>query len=126
MSNDSILAIKDILNEYSSDIQDAITQEAIAVSKKGVAELKNNSPKNTGKYRKGWRVKTEKGKGYVSCVIHNATNWQLTHLLEKPHAIRNQFGSWGTSIPKPHIAPVEQQCVSEYKKNVERIIRNGG
>ena len=124
--HNSILDVKEILDDYSSDIQEAITNEAQAIAKKGVAELKNTSPKHTGKYRKGWRVKTEKGQGFVECTIHNATNWQLTHLLEHPHVIRNKFGTWGTSTPKVHIAPVEQMCVSEYQKNVERIIKNGG
>ena len=122
MAYDNILDIKEILNDYSLDIQDAITQEAQNVAKKGVAELKNTSPKRTGKYRKGWRVKTDKGKGFVECTIHNATSWQLTHLLEKPHALRGG----GFSRPQVHIAPVEQQCVSEYQKNVENIIKNGG
>lgn len=122
MANDSILDVKEILNEYSNDIQEAITNEAQNVAKKGVAELKNTSPKRTGKYRKGWRVKTTKGKGKVECIIYNGTAWQLTHLLEKPHALRNGR----TSRPQVHIAPVEQQCISEYQKNVENIVRNGG
>ena len=120
--HNNILDIHEILNEYSQDIQDAITNEAQVVAKKGVAELKNKSPKRTGKYRKGWRVQTEKGRGYVDCTIHNATDYQLTHLLEKPHALRNGR----TSTPQVHIAPVEQQCVSEFEKNVEMIIKNGG
>ena len=120
--HNSILDIKEILNEYSDDIQEAITKNAQEVAKKGVAELKNTSPKRTGEYRKGWRVKTDKGRGYVECTIHNATNYQLTHLLEKPHALRNGR----TSRPQVHIAPVEQQCISEYQKNVENIIKNGG
>lgn len=126
MRNTSILDIKEILNEYSCDIQEAITEEAQTIAKKGVAELKNNSPKKSGKYRKGWRVKTTKGANYVECVIHNATEWQLTHLLEKPHVIRNKYGTWGTSTPQVHIEPVEKKCISEYEKNVEKIIKNGG
>lgn len=122
MANKGVLEIVDILNDYSQDIQDGITEEAQRVAKKGVSELKNSSPKRTGSYRKGWRVNTTKGKGYVECIIHNATNYQLTHLLEKPHALRNGR----TSTPKVHILPVEQQCVSEYERNVESIIKNGG
>ena len=117
-----VLQVIDILNEYSEDIQESITEEAQIVAKKGVAELKNKSPKRTGAYRKGWRVKTEKGKGYVSSIVHNATNYQLTHLLEKPHALRNGR----LSRPQVHIAPVEQMCVREYETNVENIIKNGG
>lgn len=117
-----VLQVVDILNEYSEDIQEGITEEAQSIAKKGVAELKNTSPKRTGDYRKGWRVKTDKGKGYVRSIIHNATNYQLTHLLEKPHALRNGR----LSRPQVHIAPVEQMCVKEYESNVETLIKNGG
>lgn len=117
-----ILDISRILNEYSYDIQEAITTEAETIAKKGANELKHTSPKRTGEYRKGWRVKTEKGRGYVDCVIHNATHYQLTHLLEKPHAKRNG----GVTTPKVHIAPVEEKCIQEYTTNVENIIKNGG
>lgn len=123
MAIKGILEINDILNEYSNDIQEAITTTAESVAKDGVSELKITSPKRTGKYRRGWRVKTEKGKGFVECVIHNATSYQLTHLLEKPHSDRT---GTRTIMPKVHIAPVEQQCVSKYEKDVENIIKNGG
>lgn len=122
MANDSILDIKDILNEYSSEIQEAITEDAQKIAKEAVSELKNTSPKRTGKYRKGWRVKTTKGNGYVECIVHNATSYQLTHLLEKPHATRNG----GRTTPKVHIAPVEEKAVKQYEKDVENIIKNGG
>lgn len=122
MAKDSIIDIVDMLNEYSQDIQDGITKKAQEVAKRGQERLKQTSPRRTGKYSKGWRVKTTKGKGYVECVIHNATDYQLTHLLEKPHATRNG----GVTTPKVHIAPVEQDCIREYELGVENIIKNGG
>ena len=122
MAKDSILNIKDILNEYSIDIQEAITKDAQDVAKEAVSELKNTSPKLTGSYRKGWRVKTDKGKGFVDCIVHNATDYQLTHLLEKPHLKRNG----GLTTPKVHIYPVEQKSVKQYETDVENIIKNGG
>ena len=122
MAKDSILDIKDILNDYSVDIQESIVKTAENVAKKGADKLKQTSPKRTGKYSKGWRVKTSKGKGEVSSTIYNATNWQLTHLLEKPHLLRNGR----LSTPKVHIYPVEQQCIKEYETEVEKVIKNGG
>lgn len=122
----SIIDIKDILDEYSSDIQEGITERAYKVAEDGKNKLRVTSPKKTGSYRKGWRVEKRHGKGYVHASIYNATDWQLTHLLEKPHAIRNQYGTWGTSKPQVHIEPVEQECIQAFEKDVEQVIKNGG
>lgn len=124
--NNSILEIKDILEEYSENIQEAIALEAERIAKMGANRLKNTSPKRTGKYAKGWKVKTTKGKNFINCTVHNSTNWQLTHLLEKPHVIRNAKGTYGISKPQVHIFPVEQRCILEYERDVENIIKNGG
>lgn len=118
----SIIDVNKILNEYSTEVQEGITAAAEEVAKQGASELKLTSPKRTGKYSKGWRVSTTKRKGYVDCIIHNATDYQLTHLLEKPHLKRNG----GITTPKVHIYPVEQKCISEFQKDVENIIKNGG
>ena len=122
MASKGILEIADILDEYSNDIQEAITERAIKVAKQGADDLKANSPKRTGDYKKGWRVKTTKGKGFVSCIIHNATNYQLTHLLEKPHLKR----TGGLTTPKVHIAPVEEKSIKQYEQEVINAIENGG
>lgn len=118
----SILDITEILNSYSDDIQESITNEVIQRAKDGKKALEATSPKNKGKYAKGWRVKTTKGSNYISCTIHNATDYQLTHLLEKGHLTRN--GKKTKAIV--HIKPVEETCIKEYEKNVEKIIKTGG
>lgn len=122
MKKNSIIDIQDMLNEYSQDIQDGITQAAEDIAKRGANELKTKSPKRTGKYSKGWRVDKRSGKGFVHATIYNATNWQLTHLLEKPHLLRNGK----KSVPKVHIEPVEQKCINDFRNEVEQIIKNGG
>lgn len=122
----SLIDINEILNEYSSDIQEGITEAAYKVAEDGKNKLKVTSPKRTGDYRKGWRVDKRHGKGFVHATIYNATDWQLTHLLEKPHAIKNQYGTWGTSKPQKHIEPVEKECNQAFEKDVEQIIKNGG
>ncbi len=122
----SLIDINTILNEYSRDIQEGITEAAYKVAEDGKNKLRVTSPKRTGSYRKGWRVDKRKGNGFVHATIYNSTNWQLTHLLEKPHVIRNQYGKWGTSKPQVHIEPVESECIQTYQRNVEQIIQNGG
>ena len=122
MKKNNLIDISNILNEYSQDIQDGITQAAEDIAKDGANELKMKSPKRTGKYSKGWRVDKRSGKGFVHTTIYNATNWQLTHLLEKPHLLRNGK----KSTPKVHIQPVEEKCINNFKKTVEKIIQKGG
>lgn len=119
--NNSILDIKDILNNYTDEIKEALVNEAEIVSKEGVNKLKATSPHKTGIYAKGWRVKNDKG----TFIIYNK-NPGLTQLLEKPHVIKNQYGTWGTSTPKVHIKPVEEECTREYLKRMEKIIQSGG
>lgn len=131
MAVKGILEVSKILNDYAYDIQDAITLEAEQVAKKGMNELKNTQTTykvRTGKYNKGWRVATTKGRGFVDCVIHNSTNYQLTHLLEKGHDWVGRDGTRKKNAAKPyvHIAPVEEKCVKEYQQGVETIIKNGG
>lgn len=128
----SILDISDILNEYSHDIQDAITEEAIKIAKEGQSKLQSTSPKNKkntshkGRYAKGWRVKTEKGRGYVNCIIYNATDWQLTHLLEKGHKLTRNGKKIGVVGAKKHIEPVHDEVCQTFETRTEKIIKNGG
>lgn len=111
--------ISNILKDYSNAIYDEIKQASINIAKSGATKLKQTSPKKTGKYRKGWRVKTYEGIYNIMNVIYNSTNWQLTHLLEHPHLKRNG----GKTTPKIHIYPVEQECIKEFEKECIDIIK---
>ena len=121
-NNIDFSAVNEILNEYSKDVQEGITERAIQIAEKGKNDLKVTSPRKTGSYSKGWRVDKRQGKGFVHATIYNATDWQLTHLLEKPHLLRNGK----RSTPKVHIAPVEEKCIAQFQNDVEQIIENGG
>lgn len=127
---DSILDVKAILNEYSKDIQDGIVKIAQSVAKEDAKKLRDTRDTykvRSGKYNKGWAVKTEKGRNTISCIVHNKTNYQLTHLLEKGHKIIGRNGSVvGQSRAFPHIAPVEEISNREYEQEVARLIESGG
>jgi hypothetical protein len=126
--SNSILDINDLLDGYCDDIQTLIQEEAKRIADEGVKELKATSPvnkKNTtkkGSYKRGWRVKNQSGRGHAHYIIHNATNYQLTHLLEKPHATRNG----GETRPIVHIKPVDDFVAKEYLRRVENGIKKGG
>ena len=120
-SDELDVVISSILNAYSDDVKDLIIESAKEVGEQGKEKLKKTSPRRTGNYRKGWRVKTREGATFVHCTIHNATHYRLTHLLEKGHL--NRDGS--RTKPKIHIAPVEKYVQDEYIKRVENGIKGG-
>lgn len=104
------------LNIYTNEVQAKVKLTQEELGKEAVQKLKKDSPKLTGSYRKGWRLKKEKDR----VIVHNATDYQLTHLLEKGHANRDG----GRTPPQVHIAPVEEKVVDEYIQRVERDIQS--
>lgn len=100
---------------YTREVEEEVEVSKVEVAKNAVDELRQKSPKLTGDYRKGWRVK----KVGNNVVIHNKTDYQLTHLLEKGHA-----KAGGGRVPaKVHIAPVEERAVNDYLERVERAVQ---
>ena len=104
--------IKKILDDYELEVIDDLDKAAFATAKLGVKELKSTSPRSKrakgGAYAKSWGYKKEKMPfGYTSYTIHNRKHYQLTHLLENGHLIKNKHGSYGRTKPIPHIKPVE-------------------
>ena len=112
-----------ILDEYSKEVKD-VTNDAInTVSKESVSKLKSTSPKKSGKYARGWTVRKEGGTGGINTVtVHNRV-YQLTHLLENGHIVRNKKGPYGRANGIKHIAPVEEWACSELPLEIERKLK---
>ena len=120
-------AIMDILQEFEGVTDEAVEKGVSETAKKAVKELRNAHPSGSGKYgswdkkyNKGWKVmQTKRDKKYhKKATIHNATDYQLTHLLEKGHAKVNG----GRTQAFPHIAPVAEKCENELVNNITKNI----
>jgi len=109
-----------LLDEFSKEVQQAMDDSITKVSKESAQKLKSTSPKKTGHYARGWRVKKE---GKNGAIVHNATDYQLTHLLENGHVIRNKSGTYGRVRPIKHIKPVEEWANNELPAEIERRIK---
>ena len=113
-----------ILDEYSERVRNVSRVAVQRVGRESVKKLRNVSPKRTGSYARGWRLKTLKMSGNVTdVVVHNATDYSLTHLLEKGHVIRNKKGTFGRAPAHPHIKPVEEWANNELPAEIERELR---
>lgn len=107
--------IAKILREYSDEIEVGMLQARDGISKETAKNLKKTSPNKTGDYRKGWRVSDINGKK----IIHNKTEYRLTHLLENGHA---KVGG-GRVAPRVHIRPAEEKAIKEYIEATENLIK---
>ena len=110
------------LDEYAD-----VTTEQVkkAVRKAGNTvrkEIQQNAPKNTGDYAKSWVVKKVRESSHtLELVVHSKNRYQLTHLLEFGHCLRNG----GRTRAMPHIAPAEEKGIEQLEKMIDRDIRNG-
>ena len=116
-------AISAVLEEYRTEVERGTKEAVREVAKAGVTALKQTSPKNTGKYAKGWTSKVEEGRLGAEAVIYNAAKPGLAHLLEKSHVMRNGTGrTFGMSTPHVHIEPVEQMLNEDFENRIRVVI----
>jgi hypothetical protein len=119
--DDLAAEIAKILGSYGTKIQEETNKKAEEIATKTAEILKETSPQRTGDYAKGWDTTTnKKTRSEVNCVVHNKTDWQLTHLLEKSHILRNGK----RSKAQKHIKPAETQAIKDFEKAVEEVIQN--
>lgn len=107
------------LKEYTEEVTEGMEKAKEDEAKKGAKTLRATSPvgkrKRRRRYRQGWRAK-QFGTAWA---VYNATDYQLTHLLEKGHALVNG----GRTSAIVHIAPVEDQVIIGYEKQLEKVIK---
>lgn len=114
------IQMKEILDEFSDKVNDVLEKAANQTADESVEKLQNTSPRKSGSYASGWRVK-KLSKGDV--VVHNATDYQLTHLLENGHVIRNKKGTYGRTNGIKHIKPVETWGNKEFQRKIEEGLK---
>ena len=120
-------AIEDILTEYGNDFAKATQEAVFKVSKIAQQEVKAASPvrkygKRKGRYKKGWTTKEETvSRVRTDVIIHNRTDYQLTHLLEKGHVLVRGGRKRGRVPARVHIAPVEEHAIKNMEEAIEKI-----
>ena len=121
-------AIEKILNDYDRDVEHNVKEITHKVAQAGAKEVQSRSASTqfakkhshrTGKYARGWTTKSESGRLTVEEVIYNKDRYQIAHLLEHGHALRNG----GRKAGVPHIAPVEQEIIRNYEEQIISVIK---
>lgn len=119
-------ALMNELENYAGAVTENADEAVNITAKEAVKELKNANPSGSGKYgswhdyNKSWTIKynTVDKRYHRGATIHNKSYYQLTHLLEKGHAL----AQGGRAKAYPHIAPVAEKADLElYKRIVQGI-----
>jgi ElaB/YqjD/DUF883 family membrane-anchored ribosome-binding protein len=117
--DDLAKTVEQTLSDYADDVNDIVRQEIKDAGKEAVKELKEKSPKRTGKYAKRWQSTVQKETAVgAEVVVHNKI-YGLTHLLEKGHAKRGG----GRVAGIPHIAPVEEEITGKLSGEIEKELK---
>jgi len=116
-------AVDKILTEYFDEVETEATRLVSEVAAETTAKLQGTSPRNSGKYAKGWRIKQgKKAKARNEVEIYN-TRYQLTHLLEHGHVKVVHGHVLGFTAARPHIAKAEQEAIDKLLKGIEEAAK---
>lgn len=118
--NDMADAIMKGLEDYAKlateDMKEAVKHASTTVRK----EIKANAPQDTGRYAKSWTArKVSETSQSLTMVVHSKNRYQLAHLLEHGHALRNG----GRYNGKVHIAPAEQKGIKQLEEEIEKALK---
>ena len=107
------------LSQYTAEVAEEVKRACKDVSKELTDNIKRDSPVKTGDYKKGWKAKVAfEDKNNIRITTYNATDYQLTHLLEFGHVKQNG----GRVEGKPHIRPNEEKAKTELVKRIEKAV----
>lgn len=111
------------LIEYSDMATDELKKEVKNTANSIKKDIQANAPVGaTGKYSKSWSVKNQKETSFsIELVIHSKNRYQLAHLLEKGHVLRQG----GRVSARPHISPAEKKGIRELEESITRKLKNG-
>lgn len=113
-------AIYETIDRYFSGIETEANRLVAETAVETVQDLEAHSPRDTGKYAKGWVIyQTARGKKNNEVEVVNK-RYQLTHLLEYGH-IKNVHGHiLGFTDGHPHIRNAEQRAITKLLNGIRR------
>lgn len=128
-------AVSEILSIYSSEVTQNAKEAVTQTADDTVDLLKETSPRENPsfprmvpkktKYYEGWTATTRYESALERRVaVHNATDYQLIHLLEWGHVRRGLHFRGGMVHGKPHVMPAYERAGEELTKAIKEAIEN--
>ena len=106
-----------IVEQYGRQAREAVEKAVRKTGRETAKDLRNTSPKRTGAYASSWTTKVTRSSGrLIGVTVYNKEHYQLTHLLENGHVIKNKKGEYGRTRPIKHIEPAEQKGIADFEE----------
>lgn len=106
--------LEKILGEFAKEERELLDDSISKASKQCKRDIVAASPDGPKGYKRGWTVRNKKTSHGVEAIVCNKDHPGLTHLLEKSHIIRNQYGVYGRTSPGHgqvvHIGPAADEA----------------
>lgn len=133
-------AVSKILQEYGNNVTEGTKRAVLAVAKIAKNETKAGSPRKSGgygtrlknrkpgRYRQGWAVREDVLDRFrTDAIVHNRTDYQLTHLLERGHDVTRAKGGpvLGRTRAFPHIEPAKEHAMKSLQEAVKKVAETG-
>lgn len=113
-------AIEDILEDYSTNITNAVNEQTEKAAEQLRKDISADAPVKTGKQKKSWKVAKQKVAGLDLLAIVHSTDYRKVHLLENGHLTRD-----GVTRTKPirYVSKNEEKVIEQYQVNVANAIK---
>lgn len=106
--------LDEILGEFAKQEKELLDESVAKASKQCKRDIVAASPEGPNGYKRGWTVRNKRTKHGVEAIVCNKDHPGLTHLLEKSHVIKNQYGTYGRTYEghgqHVHIAPAAEDA----------------
>lgn len=118
--DDLAAAIRTEVRNYTEEVQ----REVIVAVEETAQEVRDlleaTSPKRTGRYKRGWRVRFMASGNWISATVHGIKpTYRLAHLLANGHAKRGG----GRVAPAHDMSLAETWGVQQLQNRVEDAIK---
>lgn len=116
------LAVTTILDEFETDVYQAVYLAIKETADEVVSLLKKAGEFNGTKYRKSWKADITQRRLYTTAIIHNVKHYRLTHLLEFGHALIVGGRNVGDVRPFEHIAPINEKTGEMFEEKLKELV----